>query len=320
MSLAIFSDGTNAPLRHGLRLKRNGDKLHQCKKSAKIPESWKSKVLVAAGAKKPKALEDPIPSFDLWRKVRRKNKTKMTGIRPAADTKAMPRVGIKEMLTKSEGMTPALPGGMTPMDFGAETPRLPPGETPHLPGVETPGHGAETPFPMGEETPRVPHTLPEGEIGSKGEATPMGMGDTTPHQVPRTPLGADLRRHKVKMEATTPRPGAETPFPGEETPRVPHTVPSIEAPSREIGETPLPALPGEETPRVRAETPTPLMLPPGMDTPQLPMASGMETPGLPPSLPVADPATPRRPGTAAATTDLTPGWEPQRKSGEVAEL
>lgn len=328
--LSLFSDGSDAALRHAPRKKRlTGEKLAvSCVHPAKIPESWSRKTLNIAGVKKKvkKAeAEDLIPSFASWRKNKRKHKAKLVSVRPATleqvkgidrpiDWSLLHMAGaVKEKKTqevKMNEMTPA-PGDMTPAPEG-ETPGLPPAETPHMPGVETPGFGQETPLPGGEDTPGVP-TLPPVEVGSKEENTPIpGMGDQTPIVIPTLPGRGDLK-NKIKVEGATPMTGQETPFPGEETPRVPHTMPDTE----EGQQTPIP---GEETPGVprteerEGETP---MMPPGMETPLMP-PPGMDTPLMPPSRtgpPVVPepPTTPRRGGSASAIVELTPGWDEERR-------
>jgi hypothetical protein len=315
--ISIFS-GKEVALRHAPR--RKGSE-NSGKVGSKTPEQWSGKNLlpVAGSKKKIKAQKDPIPTFEVWRKNKRKEKARLLSLRAsgrqAPYSPLVPdAIPHHEKVQKGEEVTPAPPDmGMTPGMGAGETPGIPLGETPRMPGVETPMVGAETPFPFGgEETPRVPHTL-EGhmEPWSKGEATPMlsTMGDQTPNVVPILPRRSDL---KSKKDGATPL------RPGEETPRVPHTPaagsegepsshqPTLDIPSekKDEGQTPLvegmTPMPQGETPLLGNLTPgvpslaeggeTP-MLPQGMDTPALPamgnatpmLPQGMETPIMPPA-------------------------------------
>lgn len=297
--LSIFTDGTETLLRHVARRKRGtGEQLAIPKIAVRMPESWRNRVLIPAGSKKKlKATKDPIPSFDSWRKTRRKQ-PKLAGVTPA-EPPYSPIPPDAAKASKNEEMTPAF-ADITPFETGqGETPGLPPGETPRMPGVATPGFGAETPFPFGgEETPGVPRTPADGEQWSKGEATPMLPGDQTPHGVPMLPGRADL---KSKKDGGTPGAGAVTPLPGEETPGMPPLVGSHgDVYSKEEAVTPGPGAEtpgyGEETPAMPREGDATPMLPPGMQTPMvtLPRAGLLMRMADSPATPNdALPATPR---------------------------
>lgn len=311
--LNIFTDGSNATLRHGLRKKRGSAlaKLDSQCILAKIPESWAKKALAVAGEKvKKKKAQDPVPSFDTWRKNRRR--------KPKTSATPAPGPPVLEVPShsKTEQTTPLPPGDISPVLWGqyggeGDTPGMPMGETPHLPGAVTPaGMGAETPFMPGDATPGMPLAAGDAEW-SRGEATPnLFMDDATPHFAPRLPTNADMK-NRVKLENITPlAPGAETPLAGDATPGIPRVGLEGDEWSRDKGgetpggETPLPP-PGGETP----------VPPPGMETPYLPYSKSGQTsvqanvPGTPPHV---------RGARASALADLTPNLEGGRGHSGIA--
>lgn len=310
LKATIFSDGSDASLRHAPRRKHTTDvRVPAPSAPASLPQHWMKKDLIVAGKKeKPKVVEDPIPNFDAWRKNRRKDKARIVSVRPAPGVYS-PLVP-DQALPKFEEMTPAPAGDMTPGMPGygdGETPALPPGETPRMPGVETPGFGAETPFPGldggetpgGGATPRVPYTPADGEVFAKGEATP-NMGGETPQRVPTCPPRPYFQ-NKIKESETPQDPyGAVTPMDGGETPGgPPHTPADGETPRMEY-------MPGMDTPML-----PPVRAAPGMETPLMPPAHTGPPPGRTGGL-----VTPPPGGLASSTMELTPGLDgTQRPSG-----